>query len=87
MAQKKTLDLTRVIAPLDFLKCKQCLSRMNHGDQLDVILSDALQARTLVTIIQRSRDKVMRTKENEKGLRMIRILKGPAPLTRKSKKE
>lgn len=40
MAATIKLDLRGVISPLDLLKCKSCLTSMEEGDLLDLILGD-----------------------------------------------
>ena len=55
---EKILNLVGVISPLDLLKCKQTLNAMKKGEVLKVILADPEVARSLITIVDRSRDEL-----------------------------
>ncbi|WP_022665624.1 sulfurtransferase TusA family protein [Desulfospira joergensenii] len=59
MTAKIALDLRGVIFPLDLLKCKSRLQSMKEGEVLDLILGDEDVARDLITIVQRSKDRII----------------------------
>lgn len=68
MTQKIILNLKGVISPLDLLKCKAQLSRMEKGQFLEVILGDRDVADHLSTIIRRSGDELYHLKKRHKDI-------------------
>lgn len=65
MTAKMALDLRGVISPLDLLKCKACLNSMKEGEILDLILGDEDVVQDLITIVQRSQDRILYTQKKE----------------------
>ncbi|MFC1829146.1 sulfurtransferase TusA family protein [Thermodesulfobacteriota bacterium] len=59
----KELDLIGVISPVCILKCKSELARMNAGSILEVLLQDPEVVEELIKIVQRSKDRVIKSKQ------------------------
>ncbi len=76
MTSKNVLDLRGVISPLNLLKCKSCLSAMEKGDLLEVLVADIDVVKDLKMIIQRSSDEVAYTRKRADHV-CLGIEKGP----------
>jgi TusA-related sulfurtransferase len=72
---KKELNLIGIISPLDLLKCKRLLNKMQPGEQLEVVIADKKVAENLITVIKRSTDKLAYKKKHHHQY-YIGIIKG-----------
>lgn len=84
MTSSTTLDLRGVISPLNLLKCKSCLSAMDEGDVLDVLLGDMDVVKDLKMIVHRSWDDVVYTRKRVDCV-CLGIKKGPRNQNNKGK--
>jgi TusA-related sulfurtransferase len=76
MANKMTLDLKGMVSPMDLLKCDACLTAMDPGDILEVILADEEVVGNLTTILLRSNDEILYHQQTRDSI-CIGIRKGP----------
>jgi TusA-related sulfurtransferase len=76
MTKKMTLNLKGVVSPMDLLKCNACLTAMDPGDILEVILADEEVVNNLTTILLRSNDEILYRQHTRDSI-CIGIRKGP----------
>lgn len=76
MTKKMTLNLKGMVSPMDLLKCNACLTAMNSGDILEVILADEEVVSNLTMILQRSDDEILYRRHTRNSF-CIGIRKGP----------
>ncbi|MDD9301899.1 MAG: sulfurtransferase TusA family protein [Desulfobacter sp.] len=76
MTAKHIVDLRGVILPLNLLKCKNCLKSMEKGDVLEVFIEDVDVVQDLRTIVKRSNDEIVYTKNRDDYI-CLGIKKGP----------
>ena len=71
MSSTQELDLRGVALPVCLLKCKEALSNMTSGQQLQVLLQDPEALNDLVRIVERSRDQLTEWRKEEDHYRII----------------
>lgn len=62
MASNLKLNLVGILSPISLLKCKSVLAQMHCGDVLEISLQDPDVVEELIKIVERSNDKVMKSK-------------------------
>ncbi len=63
MSLVSQINLIGVISPVCLLECKKAIKELKSGEQVIFLLDDTFVANDLITIIERSNDRVIEIEE------------------------
>lgn len=63
MTSMARLNLVGILSPLCLLECKKALNRLQSGEKITIRLDDSFVLKDLITIVERSEDRILSVSE------------------------